>query len=64
MLPGTAPGAGVVAAHAAIREVVRPWDGDREPGADLDALTRLVHEGRLADLAVATPAIGAATPAG
>jgi histidine ammonia-lyase len=51
LLPGTAPGAGVVAAHAAIREVVQPWDGDREPGPDLEAVTRLVHEGRLSGLA-------------
>ena len=50
-LPGTAPGAGVAAAHAAIRAVVRPWDGDREPGPDVEAVTRLVHEGRLAALA-------------
>jgi len=64
LLPGTAPGTGVAAAHAAIREAVRPWDGDREPGADLEAVSRLVHEGRLANLAVAPPAVGAATPAG
>ena len=32
------PGAGVAAAHAAVREVVRPWDGDREPGPDLEAV--------------------------
>jgi histidine ammonia-lyase len=64
LLPGMAPGAGVAAAHAAIRAVVRPWDGDREPGADLEAVARLVHEGGLADLAVATPATGAATPSG
>jgi histidine ammonia-lyase len=51
LLPGTAPGSGVTAAHAAIREVVRPWDGDREPGPDLEAVTRLVHDGRLAPLA-------------
>jgi len=50
-LPGTAPGAGVAAAHAAIRDVVRPWDGDREPGADLEAIVRLVREGRLSRLA-------------
>jgi len=52
MLPGTVPGAGVAAAHEAIRAVVKPWDGDREPGPDLEAMTRLVHEGRLAELAV------------
>jgi len=50
-LPGTSPGAGVAAAHAAIREVVRPWEGDREPGPDLEAVTRLVREGRLSRLA-------------
>jgi histidine ammonia-lyase len=51
LLPGTTPGAGVAAAHAAIREVVRPWAGDREPGPDLEAATRLVREGRLAAFA-------------
>jgi histidine ammonia-lyase len=56
MLPGTAPGTGVAAAHAAIREVVKPWDGDREAGPDLEAVTRLVREGRLAGLAVPAPA--------
>jgi histidine ammonia-lyase len=52
MLPGTAPGAGVAAAHEAIRAVVKPWDGDREPGPDLEAMTRLVRDGGLAELAV------------
>ena len=33
-----------------IRAVVRPLHGDREPGPDLAALTRLVHEGALVDL--------------
>jgi histidine ammonia-lyase len=51
MQQGTQPGAGVAAAHAAIREVVRPWDGEREPGPDLEAVTQLVRGGRLADLA-------------
>lgn len=51
MLPGTVPGAGVAAAHAAIRDVVPPWDGDREPGPDLEAVTRLVRGGTLAVLA-------------
>jgi histidine ammonia-lyase len=50
-LPGTAPGRGVAAAHALIREVVRPWTADREPGPDMEAVTRLVREGRLAALA-------------
>jgi histidine ammonia-lyase len=53
LLPGTEPGAGVATAHAAIREVVRPWDGDREPGPDIEAVTRLVRDGRLANLATA-----------
>ena len=51
LLPGTAPGVGVAAAHAAIREVVKPWDGDREPGPDLEAVTGLVRRGALAELA-------------
>jgi histidine ammonia-lyase len=52
LVPGAVPGAGVAAAHAAIRAVVQPWDGDREPGPDLAAATRLVHEGALATLAL------------
>jgi histidine ammonia-lyase len=52
-LPGTAPGIGVAAAHAAIREVVRPWDGDREPGPDIEAVTVLVRDGSLARLVAA-----------
>jgi histidine ammonia-lyase len=50
LVAGAAPGAGVAAAHAAIREVVRPWDGDREPGPDLEVMTGLVHAGALAGL--------------
>jgi len=46
-----APGAGVAAAHAAVREVVRPWEGDREPGPDLEAAFRLVRDGSFASLA-------------
>jgi histidine ammonia-lyase len=57
-LPGTAAGAGVAAAHAAIRAVVRPWDGDREPGPDLEAVTGLVRSGELA--ALAAPMAGVA----
>ena len=49
-LPGTTPGAGVADAHARIREVAPPWTHDREPGPDLEAVTRLVHDGRLAGL--------------
>src|SRR4029079_5713281 len=40
MLPGTAPGSGVAAAHAAIRAVVKPWDCGPEPGAAPEARTR------------------------
>src|SRR5690349_171622 len=45
------PGAGVVEAHARVREVVPFLDGDREPGPDLAAALRLVTTGALADLA-------------
>ena len=45
-----APGAGVAEAHRRIRAVVPPLAGDREPGPDLNAVTRLVHDGALADL--------------
>jgi histidine ammonia-lyase len=51
-LPGTSPGQGVDAAHAAIRQVVRPWDGDREPGPDIEAVTRLVRDGAFASMVV------------
>ena len=43
-------GAGVRAAHQRIREVVRPWQADREPGPDLEAATLLVRSGELAAL--------------
>jgi histidine ammonia-lyase len=54
--PGSAPpepGAGVAEAHRRIRAVVPPLAGDREPGPDLAAVARLVHDGALADLAEA-----------
>ncbi len=51
LLPGTEAGAGVRAAHAAIRAVVPRLDGDREPGPDLAAAMRLVRSGELAGLA-------------
>ena len=63
MLPGTGPGTGVAAAHEAIREVIKPWDGDREPGPDLEAMTRLVRDGRLADLAVPGNELATLSPA-
>ncbi|HEX5241072.1 MAG TPA: histidine ammonia-lyase [Candidatus Limnocylindrales bacterium] len=47
---GVQPGAGVRAAHQRIREVVRPWQADREPGPDLEAATLLVRSGELAAL--------------
>jgi histidine ammonia-lyase len=58
--PAPAPGAGVVAARERVRAVVPPLDGDREPGPDLAALTRLVHDGALVDLVVS----GGPTPGG
>jgi histidine ammonia-lyase len=45
------PGAGVAEARTRIRRVVPAWTGDREPGPDLEAVTRLVREGALVDLA-------------
>jgi len=50
---GVAPGVGVATARDRIRAVVPEWTSDREPGPDLEAVTRLVHEGSLADLAAA-----------
>ena len=50
-IPGVAAGAGVREAHDLVRSVVRHLDADREPGPDLEAATRLVRSGRLADLA-------------
>ena len=50
LLPGTEPGAGVKAAHAAIRAVVPRLYGDREPGPDLAAAFELVRSGTLASL--------------
>jgi histidine ammonia-lyase len=50
LLPGTAPGAGVLEAHRRTRAVVPRLEGDREPGPDLAAATTLVRTGALADL--------------
>ncbi len=44
------PGAGVAGAHERIRADVARQGGDREPGPDLAALTRLVHDGQLVHL--------------
>ena len=50
LVPGTMPGKGVEAAHAAIRAVIPRMDGDREPGPDLAAALRLVRSGELTGL--------------
>ena len=49
--PAPIPGAGVAEARTRVRAVVPPLAGDREPGPDLAAATRLVHDGALVDLA-------------
>jgi histidine ammonia-lyase len=49
---GASPGAGVVDGHALVRAASRSWDSDREPGPDMEAVTRLVHEGVFAPLAM------------
>jgi histidine ammonia-lyase len=58
--PGAAPGAaptsvrpgtGVAEARERIRTHVAPLAGDREPGPDLAAVAKLVHDGDLAELA-------------
>jgi histidine ammonia-lyase len=53
--PAPEPGAGVAEARRRIRTVVAPLDRDREPGPDLAAVTRLVHEGVLVDLVDGEP---------
>jgi histidine ammonia-lyase len=50
-LAGSSAGTGVAAAEAQVRAVVPAWERDREPGPDLEAVTRLVHSGELAALA-------------
>jgi histidine ammonia-lyase len=50
LLPGTAPGAGVLEAHRRIRAAVPHLDGDREPGPDIAAATELVRTGALSGL--------------
>ena len=45
-----APGAGVAEARTRVRAAIPPLRGDREPGPDLAAATRIVHGGALADL--------------
>jgi histidine ammonia-lyase len=48
---GTKPGRGVAAARARVRGVIDRLEHDRQPGPDLEAAARLVHDGALADLA-------------
>ena len=50
-LAGAEPGAGVAAAHAAVRDRIPHLDRDREPGPDLAAAAELVRSGTLATLA-------------
>jgi histidine ammonia-lyase len=47
---GPAPGVGVSAAQALLRDVVGHLDEDREPGADIAAARTLIHSGRLVEL--------------
>ena len=49
-IAGARPGAGVAVAHDRVRAVVPTLDRDREPGADLAAVTKLVRDGALVDL--------------
>jgi histidine ammonia-lyase len=48
--PAARPGAGVDVARERVRAIVPRLAGDREPGPDLAAVTRLVHDGALVDL--------------
>ena len=45
------PGRGVAAAHAAVRRVVPPLDGDRSPAPDIAALSEVIRAGSLAAVA-------------
>jgi histidine ammonia-lyase len=45
------PGRGVAAAHAAVRRVVPPLDGDRSPAPDITALSEVIRAGSLAAVA-------------
>ena len=56
--PGTPPGAGVAEAHARIRSVIRRLEGDRQPGPDIEAASRLVRDGALVDLAEPPASVG------
>ncbi len=56
--PDTAPGTGVAQAHARVRAVIERLERDREPGPDLEAAFRLVHDGALVDLATPPATVG------
>jgi histidine ammonia-lyase len=56
--PQNAPGLGVAEAHARVRAGVPRLHEDREPGPDLEAAFRLVHDGALVDLAGTWPLVG------
>jgi histidine ammonia-lyase len=45
------PGRGVAAAHATVRSVVPPLDGDRSPAPDIAALSEVIRAGSLAAVA-------------
>ena len=49
--PDTVPGSGVADAHERVRSVIARLEQDREPGPDIEAAFRLVHDGSLVDLA-------------
>jgi histidine ammonia-lyase len=51
LLKPLAPGAGAAAGLALVREHVRPLDGDRVLGDDIEVLRRLVDEGVFGDIA-------------
>ncbi len=55
--PETTPGVGVAEAHARVRATIARLEEDREPGPDLEAAYRLVHEAALVDLAGAAATV-------
>ena len=59
---GTNPGLGVMEGHDRVRAVATRVASDREPGPDLAAATRLVHDGLLVDLVAGAGTTAAALP--
>jgi len=59
---GTTPGLGVIEGHDRVRAVATRVGPDREPGPDLAAATRLVHDGLLVDLVAGAGTAAAALP--